>query len=137
MKHSTFSSQPPRSSRSGFTLIEIMLVVAIIGFIAIVALSQLNVAGRRDEASRTSTKSLIGQYATAVNSYYLDVGKWPPNLEALLNDPGVNNWRGPYLLKLRDDLWGEPFQYSVANGRFEIISNAGGTEGGPISSNDI
>jgi len=125
------------SRRSGFTLIEIMLVVMIIGIIAVVSMNNLDIVGRSDQARRTATESLIGQMTTAVNSYYLDVSRMPPNLEALTTDPGVPNWKGPYLLRIRNDPWGDPFEYRVTGNRFEIISSAGGSDGGPISSNDL
>ena len=114
-----------------------MLVVVIIGFIAVMAINNLNVVGTSDKARRTTTITVIGQTVTAVNSYYLDVGKFPPTLEALISDPGVRNWTGPYLLKLKPDAWGDPLEYTTAGSSFEIRSTAGGTEGGPISSNDL
>ena len=123
--------------RAGFTLLEIMLVVVIIGFIAIVAINNLNIVGTSNKARRTTTSTLIGQVVTAVNSYYLDVGKMPPSLEALVNDPGVRGWEGPYVLKLKPDSWGDPLQYTTSGSTFEVRSNAGGTDGGPISSNDL
>lgn len=124
-------------SRSGFTLLEVMLVVVIIGFIAVMAINNLNIVGTSDKARRTTTTTIIGQTVTAVNSYYLDVGKMPPNLQALVTDPGVQNWGGPYVLKLKPDAWGDALQYSTSGSTFEIRSAAGGTEGGPISSKDL
>lgn len=125
------------SKRSGFTLIEIMLVIMILGIIAVVSMNNLDIAGRSDQARRTATQSLIGQMSTAVNSYYIDIGRMPANLEALTSDPGVQGWKGPYLMQLRQDPWGDAFTYTTSGNRFEIISQAGGTEGGPISSNDL
>lgn len=124
-------------NRSGFTLIEIMLVIMILGIIAVVSMNNLDIAGRSDQARRTATESLIGQMSTAVNSYYLDVGRMPANLQALTSDPGVRGWKGPYLMQLRQDPWGDDFTFTTSGNRFEIISQAGGTEGGPISSNDL
>ncbi|WFB37165.1 type II secretion system protein GspG [Kiritimatiellota bacterium B12222] len=123
--------------REAFTLIEVMLVIMIIGVIAIIAINNLDIVGRSDKARRTATITLVGQLSTAVNSYYLDVGKMPTSLDALVNDPGVKNWSGPYVLKLKNDAWDEPFTYSLNGSKFEIISNAGGTEAGPVSSNDL
>lgn len=123
--------------RAGFTLLEIMLVIMILGVIAIVAMNNLDIVGTSDKARRTATETLIGQLTTAVNSYYMDVGKMPSNLDALTTDPGVKGWKGPYQLKLKPDAWGDPFTYSVSGTKFEIRSTAGGTEDGPISSNDL
>lgn len=123
---------PPPTRASGFTLLEIMLVIVIIGVIAMVALNNIDIVGTSNEARRTATESIIGQTTTAVNTYYLHVAKMPPSLEALVRDPGVRGWKGPYLLKLKPDAWGDPLQYSVQGSSFEIRSNAGGTEEGPI-----
>jgi len=135
--NSSARTTPIRPHTSGFTLLEVMLVVVIIGFIAVMAINNLNVVGTSDRARRTTTATIIGQTVTAVNSYYLDVGKMPPNLNALISDPGARNWAGPYLLKVKPDAWGEPLQYSTSGSTFEIRSAAGGTDGGPISSNDL
>jgi general secretion pathway protein G len=126
-----YSKHPPPSTR-GFTLLEIMLVITILGVIALVALNNLDIVGTSDKARRTATESIIGQMSSAVNTYYLDVAKMPPNLQALVQDPGVRGWKGPYLLKLKNDAWGDPFTYSVEGTRYEIRSNAGNTEEGPI-----
>ena len=126
------TSTPPPSRVSGFTLLEIMLVITILGVIALVALDNLDIVGTSDDARRTATESIIGQTSTAVNTYYLHVAKMPPTLDALVQDPGVKGWKGPYLLKLKPDAWGNPLQYSVEGTRYEIRSEAGGTEEGPI-----
>jgi len=123
--------------KEAFTLIEVMLVVMIIGVIALVAIGNLDIVGTSDKARRTATESLIGQLSTSINSYYLDVGKMPANLNALSADPGARGWRGPYVTKLKPDAWGDAFTYSVSGSKFEIRSTAGGTEGGLISSNDL
>lgn len=126
-----------QNRRAGFTLLEIMLVIMIIGVIAIIAINNLDIVGTSDKARRTATETLIGQLSTAVNRYYLDVGKMPSSLESLTSDPGVKNWGGPYLKKIKPDAWGDPFTYSLSGKDFEIRSNAGGSEDGPISSNDL
>lgn len=127
----------PHRHRAGFTLLEIMLVIMILGVIAIVAMNNLDIVGTSDKARRTATQTLVGQLTTAVNSYYLDVGKMPPSLDALTSDPGTKGWGGPYLLKIKPDAWGDPFTYSVSGTKFEIRSNGGGTKDGPVSSNDL
>lgn len=122
----------PHRRQKGFTLLEIMLVITILGVIALVALNNLDIVGTSDKARRTATESLIGQLSTAVNSYYLDVSRMPPNLDALVQDPGVKGWRGPYVLKLKPDAWGDPFTYTVSGTTYEIKSNAGDGEEGPV-----
>jgi len=126
-----------KKRRSAFTLLEVMLVIMIIGVIAIIAINNLDIVGTSDKARRTATTTLIGQLSTAVNRYYLDVGKMPSNLEALTSNPGAENWGGPYLQKIKPDAWGDPFTYSSSGRSFEIRSSGGGSEAGPISSNDL
>ncbi|MGA0332871.1 MAG: type II secretion system protein GspG [Kiritimatiellia bacterium] len=123
--------------RAGFTLLEVMLVIMIIGVIAIIAINNLDIVGTSDKARRTATETLIGQLSTAVNRYYLDVGKMPPSLDALISNPGEQNWGGPYLQKIKPDAWGDAFTFSSSGRSFEIRSGGGGSEGGPISSNDL
>lgn len=123
--------------KAAFTLLEIMLVIVIIGVIAAIAIGNLDVMRTSDEARRTATQAQIGQIATAVGRYGMDVGQLPNSLDALVTNPGVQNWKGPYLNRIPNDRWGDPFTYTVSGRTFEIRSNAGGSEGGPISSNDL
>lgn len=125
------------SRKSAFTLLEIMLVIVIIGVIAAIAIGNLDVLRTSDEARRTATRTQIGQLSTAVGRYGMDVGQLPNSLDALVTNPGANNWKGPYLQRIPNDRWGDPYTYTVSGRTFEIRSNAGGSEGGPISSNDI
>ncbi|MDF3130728.1 type II secretion system protein GspG [Kiritimatiellaeota bacterium B1221] len=126
-----------KRSKEAFTLIEVMLVVMILGVLAAVAISNLDIGKKSDDTRRTATKVLMGQLSGAIDSYYLDVGKMPTSLEGLVSDPGVRNWNGPYLKKMKPDAWGDPFTYSASGRKYEIRSNAGGTEEGPISSDDL
>ena len=126
-----------RSRRAGFTLLEIMLVIVIIGVIAAIAIGNLDVVGTSNQAKRTAAITQVGQISTAVQRFYMDTGKMPTSLEGLVSNPGQNGWKGPYLKKLKPDPWGEAFTFSASGGTYEIKCNAGGTEGGPISSNDL
>ena len=125
------------SSRAGFTLIEIMLVVAIIGFIALVVLQTIDPKKSSDDARRTTTLAIIGQMAQTVDLYYLDIGKYPTKLEDLKTNPGLDKWNGPYAKKIKADAWGDALEYSVTGGSYVIRSNAGGSEAGPITSDDL
>ena len=139
----SFDQSPPvhseksPSKKSAFTLLEILLVIVIITVVAGVAISQLDIIGTADSARRDATAIEIQQLSSVVQRYYLDVGSLPPNLEALVTNPGATNWRGPYRRTMPTDAWGNPFTYSASGRDFEIRSDANGSEGGPISSNDF
>lgn len=124
--------------RAAFTLLEIMLVIVIIGVIAAVAIGNLDPGATADHAKRTATATQIGGISVAVERYYMDVGKLPPSLDALVSNSGAKNWKGPYLKKIKPDAWGDTFTYAPGGGRaYEVRSNAGGSEGGAISSKDL
>jgi len=101
-------------SLTGFTLIELMLVVIIIG--ALVAMVMPRLAGRSEQARVAAAQADISSnIATALKLYELDNGAYPSNeagLNALLSRPSnVGNWNGPYLEKKPLDPWGREYQY--------------------------
>jgi general secretion pathway protein G len=105
-------------SRSGFTLLEILLVVIIIGMLVGVAVVKLG--GKTKEAQITATRDQIHNYETALDLYELDNGFLPTTeqgLQALITQPGTppvpGNWKGPYLRPpvLRKDPWQHDFKY--------------------------
>jgi len=98
----------------GFTLIELMLVVIIIG--ALVAMVMPRFTGRGEQARITAARADIqSNIATALKLYELDNGTFPTTeegLAALLNKPpSANNWNGPYLEKKPIDPWGKEYKY--------------------------
>ena len=121
----------------GFTLLEIMVVVIIIGLIAVIAVQ--NVLPQADRARITTTKADIRTLAAALDTYRLDNSFYPSTdqgLQALVTPPTGNpparNWGPePYLRKLPADPWGNPYLYVNEGFEFDIVSlGADGEEGG-------
>ena len=104
-----------RRGTKGFTLIELMLVVIIIG--ALVAMVMPRLAGRSEQAKVSAAKAdIMTNIATGLRLYELDNGQYPTSseggLQALLAKPGnATNWNGPYLEKKPTDPWGHEYQY--------------------------
>ena len=98
----------------GFSLIEIMVVMIIIGLLASFIGPQL--FGKLGKAKQTTAKAQIEMLMTALDAYRLDVGKYPSQqegLEALVSSPGGSDWVGPYLAKAKVPLdpWKHPYLY--------------------------
>ncbi|CAN5504802.1 type II secretion system major pseudopilin GspG [soil metagenome] len=115
----------------GFTLIEIMVVIVILGILA--ALVVPRVMGRADDARITATKTEISQIMQALNLYRLDNSRYPTQeqgLAALVTKPTTGqipqNWRaGGYLSKLPVDPWKAPYRYLIPglhNQEVEVFS---------------
>jgi len=135
-----------RDGQRGFTLIEIMVVIAILGILA--ALIVPKIMSRPDEARRVAAKQDIGSIMQAMNLYRLDNGRYPTQdqgLHALVEkpttDPLPGNWKdGGYLERLPVDPWGNPYQYlnPGAHGEIDIFSfGADGKAGGEANDADI
>lgn len=103
-----------KNKTGGFTLIELMLVIVIIG--ALVAMVMPRLAGRGEQARVTAARTDIqANIATALKLYELDNGAYPTTeegLAALLNKPAsAGRWNGPYLEKKPVDPWGKEYKY--------------------------
>jgi general secretion pathway protein G len=129
----------------GFTLIEIMVVVIIIGLLAAIIGPQ--VMGRVDDAKITKVQSDVQAIESGLTLYKLDNFRYPTTeqgLRALVEkpaDPNVRNWKAPgYLKRLNKDPWGNDYQYASpgSHGEFDVFSlGADGQAGGEGADADI
>ena len=139
---STFSVRQHLSA--GFTLIELMVVLVIIGVLA--ALIVPNVLDRADDARATAAKTDVNNLMQALKLYRLDNQRYPTaeqSLQALLVKPTTgpipSNWKS-YLDKLPNDPWGRPYQYMNpgVKGEIDVMSfGADGQAGGEGKNADI
>lgn len=133
-----------RKREAGFTLIELMVVLVIMGVLA--ALIVPNIIGRTDEARVTAAKTDIGTIMQALKLYKLDNGFYPSQQQGLTalvvkpqTPPVPGNWK-PYLDKLPTDPWGRSYQYlnPGIKGPVDVFSyGADGKPGGEGSNADI
>jgi general secretion pathway protein G len=128
---------------NGFTLIEILVVIIIIGLLA--ALVGPRLFGKVSTAKLGAAKAQIELFGTALDTFRLDVGKYPTTeegLKALREKPsGVEGWNGPYLPKeIPLDPWKRPYIYKSPgeHGDYDLISHGlDGAEGGEGENQDV
>lgn len=135
--------KPPTRFNQGFTLIEIMVVIVILGVLA--ALIVPKVMSRPDEARIMATKQDIGAISQALKLYKLDNLRYPTTeqgLRALISKPTLapipQNWHGNgYIEKLPKDPWGAPYQYLQPgmHGEVDILSYGADSEPGGEGNN--
>jgi general secretion pathway protein G len=145
MQRMPSSSRPlVRALQRGFTLIELMVVLVIIGVLA--ALIVPNVIGRADDARATAAKTDVNNIMQALKLYRLDNQRYPTaeqGLQALItrptSGPAAPNWK-TYVEKLPNDPWGRPYQYlnPGIKGEIDVLSlGADGQPGGEGNNADI
>jgi general secretion pathway protein G len=133
-----------RRAERGYTLVEILVVITIIGLIvALVGPRVLNYLG---ESKVKTAKIQIQSFASALDLFYLDTGRYPLSSEGLSalvqRSGGLTAWNGPYLKggSVPNDPWGKAYAYRSPgeHGPYDIISfGADGQEGGTGTAADI
>ncbi len=130
-------------NRKGFTLIEILIVMIIIGLLASLVAPKL--FNKLEESKQKTAKAQIQMIETALDAFRLDVGRYPTTqegLKVLWKNPGnIKNWDGPYLPKpIKTDPWGHPYIYKCPgeHGPYDLYSlGADGKPGGTGENADI
>jgi general secretion pathway protein G len=141
--------QSKKTSSDAFTLIEIMVVVIILGILAATIIPQF--MGTTQDAKVSAAKSQVAELESALERFYIHMDRYPTAEEGLkvLVDPPAgaeagadSKWRGPYIKQLRNDPWGNPYQYSFPGTHhptsFDLWSRgADGADGGEGPNADI
>lgn len=131
-------------SEEGFTLVEMLVVITIIGLI--MGLIGPRVLNYLSESKVKAARIQLQSFASALDLFYLDVGRFPSTSEGLTvlvrRAPGAGAWNGPYLKggNLPDDPWNHPYVYRAPgeHGAYDIMSyGADGQEGGSGVAADI
>lgn len=134
----SFMNKETNQSQRGFTMIELLVVLVILGLMA--GFIGPKVLGKGESAKVGTTKTQLKALKSALQTYKLDVGEYPSTqdgLQALNTSPdsakAKQNWQGPYLDgKLPQDGWGNPFQYRrEAHGLEDITLMSLGADGKP------
>jgi len=122
-----------QSNRKGFTLVELLVVMVIIGLIA--ALVGPRLFPKLGKGKQSAAKAQIELLGQALDQFRLDTGRYPTTQEgliALMVNPNIDKWEGPYLKKdLPNDPWGKPYIYQCpgTHGEYDLLSY--GRDGSP------
>ena len=133
-----------RTLQRGYSLLELLIVLAIMALI--IAIAAPRMIGYFEASKAKTAKIQISNISTALDLYYLANGSYPSEqagLKALVERPeGVTTWDGPYLNRAEGivDPWGRPYVYKLpgAHGKFDVSSlGADGKEGGTGEDADV
>jgi general secretion pathway protein G len=133
-RHRAGRSARHQARRQGFTLMELLLVLAILVILG--SLAGISITTMRRNSNIRAAKVQIDMFTSAIKVYEMDVGALPPSLDALVNQPeGLRNpdkWAGPYLEKaIPNDPWQNEFQFTNNGDSYSIVSfGPNGSEGG-------
>jgi general secretion pathway protein G len=137
-------SSPAARRKAGFTLVEILIVLAIISLI--VGLVGPRVLGYLSSSRVKSARVQIESFKSALELYYIDEGTYPTTAQSLqalvVSPPNAAGWAGPYLRDgaVPNDPWSNPYKYTAPgqHGAYDILSlGADGREGGSGDAADI
>lgn len=129
------------AQQRGFTLVELIVVIAVLAVITAIVAPQL--FDKADDAKAKAAAIQIEKVGNAISLYKLEVGSYPGELEDLVSKPsGADNWKGPYLKKkkLLKDPWNNDLLYLQPgqHGRFDLLSyGSDGQAGGEGDNADI
>jgi general secretion pathway protein G len=131
--------------RAGFTLLEMMMVVVVIGILAAAIIPQF--MGTTYDAKVSAAKGHIAELESALERFNVNMDRYPTmdeGLKVLVEPPSTDDkkWRGPYIKQLRNDPWGNPYQYLIPGTHhptsFDLWSRgADGQDGGDGQNADI
>ncbi len=128
-----------KTAQSGFTLVELLLVLVILALIGGLVLP--GIIGKAEGAKVKAAASQVSRLAMAVESYYLDTGTTPESLSELVTDGGDGGWNGPYVKESSlKDPWGREYEFRMPgeHGEFDIYSlGADGQPGGEGKNADV
>lgn len=135
----SITRSPARAAQSGFSLIEIILVVVLIG--GIVAFAATRILGGGDRAKANLARAQVQTLAEKVQQFEMDTGTLPGSLQELVSAPNAPGWLGPYAKEAElKDPWNRPFEYRMpGDGRaFDLVSlGKDGKPGGESVDADI
>jgi general secretion pathway protein G len=124
-------------TQRGFTLIELLIVLAILALLA--TLVGPSLFGNLERGRRTTATAQMANLSAALDSYRIDLGRYPDSLKGLLeNDSSRETWAGPYIREVPLDPWGNQYEYAATVRDFSLLSyGADGLPGGEGDDADI